>query len=265
MTMKLIYPKALILDMDGVLYQGNNAIDEAINFINNIKIPKCFITNNPTLLAGDIASKLSKMGYFNISKDSIITSGVATANYLQQLKPNYHYYAVGAEALHQTLAQYGTADNKNADFVVVGEGIGLSHESLTIGINLILQNKAQLISTNPDTTLDGSCGQKPCTFPGGGALVAPFEVATASKAITIGKPHPLLYKMALQQLNQPHHHCLMIGDRPDTDIAGASALGIQTALVRTGRFKPEDPLPLSIKPDYDIESLSELSLLLSKI
>jgi len=100
-------------------------------------------------------------------------------------------------------------------------------------------------------------------MPGGGALVAPFIVATGQQPITIGKPNPLLYEIALQELNVQASDCLMIGDRPDTDILGAQQLGIQTALVRTGRFAPGEELPDNmLTPDWDVENLIQFRKIL---
>ncbi len=96
-------------------------------------------------------------------------------------------------------------------------------------------------------------------LPGAGALAAPFIIATGKQPVTIGKPKPLLYEIALQELQVQADSCLMIGDRPDTDILGAQQLGIQTALVRTGRFAPGEKLPDIISaPDWDVENLMQL-------
>jgi ribonucleotide monophosphatase NagD (HAD superfamily) len=96
-------------------------------------------------------------------------------------------------------------------------------------------------------------------MPGGGALVAPFVVATGQQPVTIGKPEPLLYEMAMQVLGVEAEDCLMIGDRPDTDILGAQKLGMKTALVRTGRFAPGEALPDGMAmPDRDVKNLTEL-------
>ena len=113
--------------------------------------------------------------------------------------------------------------------------------------------------TNPDSSVDAWHRGRRQVLPGGGALVAPFEVATGQKAVVIGKPEPLLFEMALERLGVPPEQCVMIGDRPDTDIAGAAALGMSTALVRTGRFTPGAPWPEGLpRPDWDVGSLPEL-------
>ncbi len=178
---------------------------------------------------------------------------------LNQRKPGFHYYAVGADGLHQALRQVGVEDSKTADFVVVGEGPGLDYESLTIGINLIVKQGAGLVGTNPDINVDATCDGRHCLVPGGGALVAAFAVASGVEPVIIGKPNRLLFEMALQQLDCEPRHCLMVGDRLDTDIAGAAALHMQTALVRTGRFGPGEPWPEGLsRPDWDLENLAQL-------
>lgn len=256
-------PKALLLDMDGVLYQGDRVLPYAVEFIKALHpLPFAFITNNPILLPTDIAQKLQRLGFGKIDPRQIITSGIATAKYLASLKQSFTCYAIGAEGLHQALSQYGTVGMTQVDFVVVGEGEGIDFDSLTLAINLITQEGAKLISTNPDASVDATCNGKHCLHPGGGALVAPIAIATGQQPVTIGKPSPLLYEMALTHLGVPASDCLMVGDRPDTDILGAQQLGMMTALVRTGRFQPGDTLPLHIQPDIDVNDLHTLQTLI---
>ena len=78
----------------------------------------------------------------------------------------------------------------------------------------------------PDQSVDAYIDGSHCVLPGGGALVAPFAIAAEVEPIFIGKPHALLYQMALDKLGVTCDQALMIGDRPDTDIAGAFALGM---------------------------------------
>lgn len=251
---------AILLDMDGVLFHGMNAIDGAIDFMQKIAhIPHVFITNNPIRQPQAMADKMAELGFSRPADQAIITAGEATALWLSQQTPHYRFFSIGAIGLHNSLSKYGIADAKNADYVVVGEGEGIDYSAITTGVNLILKQGAKLISTNPDTSVDAFYKGKRAIMPGGGALVAPFEIATGQKAITIGKPKPLLYQIALEALNVQASDCLMIGDRPDTDIIGAQQLGIQTALVRTGRFAPAESLPDNMKtPDWDVNNLAEL-------
>ncbi len=251
--------KALLLDMDGVLFHGDRALPGADEFLQAIShLPYCFITNNPIRTPAMLVEHFVRLGLPRVDESRFVTSGQATGEWLARQQPDFGFYAVGAAGLHQTLSQYGNYDPETADFVVVGEGEGLDFDTLTIGINLILKQGARLVCTNPDHNVDASIDGMHRVLPGGGALVAPFAVATGQTPVFIGKPHPLLYEMAMQRLGVAAPDCVMVGDRPDTDIAGAAALQMATALVRTGRFGRGEKLPSGLEPDWDCESLTAL-------
>ncbi len=251
---------AVLLDMDGVLYHGEKAIPQAVEFMLSIRhLPHVFITNNPILSSEEIADRLLRLGFSRPNTEQIITSAEATALWLSQQKENFRYFAVGGEGLHMALREYGIEDSQTADFVVIGEGVGIDYDAISTGINLILKQGAQLVCTNPDHSVDAYIDGKHFVLPGGGALVAPFSIATEVEPVFIGKPHALLYQIAMDRLGFGPGHCLMIGDRPDTDIAGAAALGMHTALVRTGRFAPGTEIPDSLPvPDWDVDNLAAL-------
>jgi HAD superfamily hydrolase (TIGR01450 family) len=259
--------KALLMDMDGVLYHGNQALPHAIDFIHQFRhYPLCFITNNPILPPHLIRDKLHNMGFHSLDNAQILTSAMATSVWLSQQKTDYRFFAVGAPGLINTLRETGQEDHQHADYVIIGEGAGLTYQTLTQGLNLILQQQSTLICTNPDISVDSVLNGQPHVLPGGGALVSPFETASGQKAIYVGKPQPLLYQMALEKIQCDAKDCLMIGDRPDTDILGAARLGIQTALVRSGRFSVNQPYPASLPlPDYDVHNLQQLQQQLSRV
>ncbi|HEC07051.1 MAG TPA: HAD family hydrolase [Thiolapillus brandeum] len=220
---------AFLLDMDGVLYHGDRVLPGARSFIKRIaSVPHLFVTNNSAHTPAMVANKLLAMGFKGICQEQILTSAQATAMWLEKEQPGFRYYAVGGEGLQVAL-------------------------------------DARLIVTNPDTTVDGWCNGEHLVQPGGGALVAPFEAATGHQALVIGKPEPLLFQIAIARLGVNPGDCVMIGDRPDTDIAGAANAGMKTALVRTGRFLPGDSWPEQLpRPDWDTDSLSELTQLLEQ-
>ncbi|WP_456376781.1 HAD-IIA family hydrolase [Thiolapillus sp.] len=253
---------AFLLDMDGVLYHGKQVLPGAREFVAQVaRFRHLFITNNPTRTPAMVADRLAEMGFVDIAAEQILTSAEATARWLSRQKPGFRYFAVGGgEGLHQALSQAGTKDEELADFVVVGEGPGLDYDTLTTGINLILSRGAQLVSTNPDASVDAWRNGKHLLLPGGGALTAPFEAATGQKAVVIGKPEKLLFEMAMERLAASSGDCIMIGDRPETDIAGAAAMNMRTALVRSGCFPVEAPWPSGLpRPNWDTGSLAELT------
>ncbi len=252
-------PKAILLDMDGVLYHGELPLPGAAAFMRAIAaIPHAFITNNPVLPPAVLAEKLRRLALADPDPEQIVTSAEATASWLAHEKPGFRYFAVGGDGLRVALERVGREDSRAADYVVVGEGPGLDYDTLTIGVNLILKRGARLVCTNPDTTVDSVVAGRRIVLPGGGALVAPFRVATGVEPVIVGKPRPALFEMALARLRVAPGECLMIGDRPDTDILGAQRLGMRTALVRTGRFGPGERLPPDVAPDHDVNSLTEL-------
>jgi HAD superfamily hydrolase (TIGR01450 family) len=258
--MKQACLRAFLVDLDGLLFHGERALPGACRLLERIgTAPHVLLTNNPTRTPTQLADALQSMGLPRPAPDLIITSALATARWLALTRPGFRYFAVGAPGLDAALRTVGEPDAEHADVVVIGEGPGLDFEQLTIGINLILKRGARLVATNPDPTVDGIRNGEHLVLPGGGALVAPFAVATGVTPTIIGKPEPLLYEMALAHIGCAAGECLMIGDRPDTDIAGAERLGIWTALVRTGRFAPGRPWPTGMPaPDYDVRDLDEL-------
>ncbi|MBK1643561.1 haloacid dehalogenase [Thiocapsa imhoffii] len=253
-------PRALLLDMDGLLYHGDRPLPGARRLLTRLaETPHVFVTNNPIRTPEQIADALGAMGLPRPHPERIITSALATARWLAQWRENFRYFCVGAGSLDAALRRVGQPDSERADVVVIGEGPGLDFEQLTIGINLILSRGARLVATNPDPSVDGVRNGRHVTLPGGGALVAPFAAATGVTPTFVGKPEPLLYEMALALLDCPAGACLMVGDRPDTDIAGAERLGMWTALVRSGQYPPGRPWPTALpQPDYDCDDLSVL-------
>lgn len=258
---------AVLLDMDGVLYHGARPLPGAASLLGRIAdLPHAFITNNPIRTPGEVADRLAAMGLARPDEARILTSAAATAHWLAREHPGCRWYAVGAEGLRISLREIGRESATDADFVVVGEGPGLDFDSLTRGINLILKRGARLVVTNPDHSVDATRDGEHLILPGGGALVAPFVAATGVEPVVIGKPEPLLYEMAMARLGVEAEHCLMIGDRPDTDIVGAVRLGLRTALVRTGRFAPEEAWPEGLpRPDWDFRDLDELLIRLNDL
>lgn len=248
---------AFLLDMDGVLYRGDRVIDGAREFMAAIADrPHAFLTNNSSLTPATFRARLQRLGLLADPRAPLITSAIATAEHLHRTHPGFRYFAVGGHGLHAALHAVGKPSNERADYVVIGEGDGLDYQSLTRGGNLLLAG-ARLVATNPDANVDD--GSR--VLPGGGALAAPFEVMSGQKALVIGKPEPALYEAGMRALGVTPEDTIMVGDRPDTDIAGAARLGLRTLLVRTGRFRPGDTYPADLPPPtWDVNDLRDWSL-----
>lgn len=253
--------RAWLLDMDGVLYHGSTLLPGAQALLQRIKAtPHLFLTNNPRRTPEAVADRLAAMGLPRPDPGQILTSALATAERLAALKPGFSWFAIGEGGLGAALlAAGGRPDPQRADFVIVGEGPGIDFDSLSTAIHLVLKQGAQLVVTNPDASVDDQQDGAHRVLPGGGALVAPIAIACAVEPLVIGKPQPALFEMACRRLGVEPADCLMIGDRPDTDIAGAVAIGMRTALVRTGRFGPAAAWPEGQpRPEWDEPDLPQL-------
>jgi 4-nitrophenyl phosphatase len=136
------------------------------------------------------------------------------------------------EGLRAALRDKGfvlTTDPFAAAYVVSGANFNLTFNDLADAA-LGIRNGARFIGTNGDLTFPTERGQ----IPGAGSVLALFTAATGIKPIVIGKPNPPMYEIAMHRLGVAAHETMMVGDRYDTDIAGAIAMGLKTVGMLTG-------------------------------
>lgn len=228
--------KGLIIDMDGVLWRDTEPLGDLPALFSKIKqsgYRMILATNNATRSVNDYYAKLM---YFGVKLEDwqIITAAQAVGIYLSEEYPQgCRVFVIGQPSLKETLETYGLTvvgeDEKYAQIVVASLDYGLTYNKLKHA-SLLVQSGCEFIGTNPDITLPTPDG----FIPGSGTVIGAVEIASGKKAKIIGKPAPLLYQMALQRLELKPGETLGIGDRLETDIAGAQAAGMHTALVLTG-------------------------------
>jgi NagD protein len=254
----------LLIDMDGVIYRGGTPIPGAVDFVNSLvryDIPFLFLTNNSQRTRLDIAIKIQRMG-FKVTKDHIYTCAMSTARFLSKQKENPTAFVLGEGGLMHALNTNNVAIvDKDADYVVVGEGRSYTFEMLEQATNLVL-NGAKLIATN----MDPNCPTANGTRPGCGAIVKLLEVATGREAFDLGKPNPIMMRDARKLLGLKATHTIMIGDTMSTDIIGGIQLGYHSILVLSGGTKKESLDSFAFTPDSIVGSLAELNIeILDKI
>ncbi|MGV3724151.1 MAG: HAD-IIA family hydrolase [Actinomycetota bacterium] len=257
----------LIFDLDGVVYLGNTPIPGAIESLNRLAAEGhslYFLTNNSTRARLDYVEKLAAMG-FATDAEHVMTSAYATGLYLRaQGAAGKSVYVVGEQGLCEEMAAVGLhvlslEDGGPADYVVAGLDRGLTYAKLQRAHHEIAVNGATFVATNRDATYPMETGE----IPGGGAIVAPIELSTGVEGVTIGKPQPGTWLRILELAGATPQQGLMVGDRPETDIMGAKAVGLHTALVLTGvtRASEVNALAEAQLPDHVIQDLTELSAL----
>ncbi len=245
-----------LIDMDGVIYRGQELIPGAGRFIEYLRanqIPFLFLTNNSQRTRRDVATKVSRMG-IPVEERHVFTCAMATARFLAQQKPGGTAYVIGEGGLLHALHRNGySIVDKSPDYVVVGEGRTLSFETLETAMKMILGG-AKLIATN----LDPNCPTHDGMRPGCGAIVALFETATGVKAFSVGKPSPVMMRAARKELGLATSETIVIGDTMETDILGGVQMGYRTVLVLSGGTRKEDLVRYAFRPDMVVPSIGEL-------
>jgi 4-nitrophenyl phosphatase len=264
--------RALIIDMDGVLWHGDQPIPGLIDFfqtLRNQNIRFILATNNARLTQEQYISKLAFMGV-QVTRDEILTSSMATALYLsEQTNPRTsRVFVIGEDGAKQPLIERGFTltelyelnddkdhPNMGADIVVCGMDQTLSWDKLATA-TLNIRAGAKFIGTNADTTLPTERG----ITHGNGAILAALQVATGVTPTIIGKPEPIIYQQALTLLGIDPNQTVAIGDRLETDILGAVRTGIRSLMVLTGISTEEDLKTADYQPTWvmpDIRAITQ--------
>ena len=248
--------RGVLMDMDGVIYRGHQLIPGADRFVNRLieqGIPFCFITNNSQRTRRDIATKLRRMT-MSVEERHVFTCAMATARFLARQKPNGTAYVIGEGGLLHALHHNGYAVvDRDPDYVVVGEGRSFNMEMVECAVNAILGG-AKLVATN----LDPACPTPTGTRPGCGAIVAMLESATGTRAFSVGKPSPWMFRAARKELGLAAEETVLVGDTMETDILGGVQLGHRTVLVLSGGTTRGDLSHYVYQPDIVVDSIADL-------
>lgn len=251
-------PTGYLLDMDGVIYRGNDLIPGADRFVQNLldtDTPFLFLTNNSQRTRRDVVTKLARLG-INVEERHIFTCAMATARFLSAQKAAGTAFVIGEGGLLQALHQNGfSIVDHDPDFVVVGEGRSVNFEMIETAVRMIL-NGARLIATN----LDPNCPTQSGLRPGCGAIAAMLEVATGQKAFSVGKPSPLMMRAACEELGLSADQTAVIGDTMETDILGGAQMGCRTTLVLTGGTQRSDLRQYAYQPDQVVASIADVAV-----
>ncbi len=251
----------IIFDMDGVIYRGNTPIEgakEVIDYLKSRNIPFVFLTNNSTKNAKMYRKKLLALG-IDVEEEQVITSGYATARYLQKHFKKGNVFVIGGKGLVEEINNIGweiisVEDAKErwreVEYVVVGLDTKLTYEKLKYG-TLAIRNGAEFIGTNPDTTYPGEEG----ILPGAGSILAALKASTDVEPLVIGKPNEPVFEIVKEKLTADE--IWVVGDRLDTDIAFAKRIGAKAIMVLTGVSTLEDIKESEIKPDLVLPSIKE--------
>ncbi len=248
--------------MDGVIHRGPELIPGADEFIRQLRarqIPFRLLTNNSQRTRRDVVAKVARLG-IEVEEEHIFTSAIATARFLAQQKPGGTAYVIGEGGLLTALHQNGyTVVDHEPDYVIVGEGRTFNLELVEAAVRMIIGG-AKLIATN----LDPNCPTQNGLRPGCGAMVAMLELATGIKAFSVGKPSPVMMRIAGDELGLAPDEITMIGDTMETDILGGVQFGFHTSLVLSGGTQLDDLPKYAYRPEVVVDSLAEFTQMLDQ-
>lgn len=247
----------LLLDLDGTVFRGHQATEGAVETLSTVGARTLYVTNNASRSADEVAQHLNELG-FAAQADDVVTSAQSAAKLLaSQLPSGAAVLIVGTDSLAAEVERVGLkpirtmAEGPAA--VVQGHSPQTSWPDLAEAA-LAIRDGAFWVAANVDLTLPSERG----LLPGNGSMVAALRAATDREPQVAGKPQPTLLNDALARgtFKTP----LVVGDRLDTDIAGANAAGLPSLMVLTGVSTADDMLRAkpSERPDYVAADLRSL-------
>ncbi|MCT2090143.1 HAD-IIA family hydrolase [Micrococcus terreus] len=252
---------ALLCDLDGVVYAGAGAIAGAVETLHELTergVPVAFVTNNASRSPQSVAEHLAELG-ITATAEQIFGAAAAGVRLLEgmELPPGSAVLVIGSDYLRGLVSEAGFRVVSRADeqpaAVIQGFDPSVGWADLAQAAYAI-QAGAVWVATNTDLTIPRAEG----IAPGNGSLVQAVSQATGVIPPAAGKPQPLLFQWAAEQLGAQRP--LVVGDRLDTDILGGNRAGFTTALVLTGVDSRESAAaaPQDQRPQVIVQSLDEL-------
>lgn len=254
----------VVFDMDGVLWRGETPLPGLSAVFERLAargLRFVLATNNASKRPGDYVLRMAGYGVL-LEQDQVLTSGMAAAEDLKRRHaPGVDVYVIGESGLNEALEEAGfrvaTDALRDVAAVVVGFDRSLTYAKLRDAA-VLLQRGAEFVATNTDASfpVEGA------VHPGAGATVVALSATTGMSPRVVGKPEPPLFAMATDALRATPDRVLVVGDRLDTDIAGAVRAGMWSVLVTTGIDTEATMSASPWRPDVVLSGLDELAAVL---
>ena len=222
---------ALLLDLDGTVWEGGDAIAHAVPAITSFPGTAVYVTNNASRAASIVAEMLRAID-LDAAADDVLTSAQAAVYMIAKDVPAASAVLVlGADSLVDLVTEAGFIPVSSADdnpvAVLQGHNPQTGWAQLSEAA-LAIRAGATFYATNLDTSLPQQRG----LMVGNGAMVHAVAISTGVKPVSAGKPEPAMFHVAQERTGA--RSPLAVGDRLDTDIAGGVAAGMDTLHVLTG-------------------------------
>jgi 4-nitrophenyl phosphatase len=250
--------KGLIIDMDGVLWQGDTPMPGLHEFFDTLKrreIKFILATNNNTQTPEGFVQKARRMGV-EVQPEQVVTAAIATVHYLRLKYPlGSRIYVVGEAPLKGLICDAGfTLAETSVVAVVATMDRQLTYDMLKLA-TLLIRGGADFIGPNPDTAYPTPEG----LVPGGGAILAAITASSDCQPLIMGKPESWIFQICMERMQLHADEIASLGDRLATDIAGGQRLGLKTILVFSGVTTPADLACSAIQPTWVFPGIEDLA------
>ena len=247
--------KGILLDLEGVIYEGSRLIDGSIETINkllahgfNIK----YLTNTTTTSRRLVFEKLIQFKLPLIEPD--IFSPAIAANIFLKKKNISRISLFTNQSLQEDFADF-VIDDLRPEAIILGDLYKeFRWEKLNKAFQIILEANPLIIALHKNRY----CKRENKLGLDLGPFVAALEYATSKKSVLIGKPEKNFFNLAIEDMKLKNEEVVMIGDDIFADIGGAKNIFLSTIQVKTGKFQKKDETNVYLQPDYRINSISEL-------
>ncbi|MCM3633284.1 HAD-IIA family hydrolase [Paenibacillus camelliae] len=251
--------KGFIIDLDGTVYTGQQAISgaiEAVNILKSLHIPFVFLSNRGNYSRAMCREKLNRMG-LDVEADRILLSSTVTAAFLQKHYPGEAVWPFGDPGLEEELRSHNVVianEPEEAKWLVITLHESLTYEDLNKAFRAV-RHGARIIATNEDKMFPTEQGD---SIDVAGMIGAIVHATGVEVSHVMGKPSAMMAGAALTVLGLEPSECIVVGDSMTSDIGLGSKHGMKTALVLTGNATQQDVAHAQQQPDYVSDDLLQL-------
>jgi HAD superfamily hydrolase (TIGR01458 family) len=258
MAAALEHARAVLIDLDGVLYVEDQPVEgarDAVRALREASLGLRFVTNTTARSRGQTLEKLERLG-FEVEPEELVTPATLARRHCE-LEGHETVALIMNEKVKVDFEGLREVDER-PDAVIMGDlgeafGFAILNRAFRMvmdGAELVALQKNRFWLTDDGLSLDA------------GPFVAAIEYATGKDAFVVGKPSAGFFEIVLADLGADRDSVAMVGDDIETDIGGALDAGIAAVLVRTGKYREDFVRDSGIKPTATIDSVAELPELL---
>jgi len=249
-------PPAVLLDIDGVLYVGDDPIMGAVAAVEELRGlggGLRLVTNTTSKSRAQIVEHLHELG-FDVAREEVLTPAALAVRHCREGEHSSVRLLVG-DALRDDLTELADAPRgERVDAVILGDlGDGFTPEVLNEAFRLLMDG-AELVALQHNRYWRRADGLVLDV----GAYSAALEYATGRTAVVVGKPAPGFFGAALADLNAQPDRAVMVGDDIEADVGGAIAAGLRGILVRTGKYRRDTLEASGVSPTQIVASIADV-------